>query len=118
MPKYNQDGSIELIIEHPIYGLIPFTASPNDTEEYGMAIYQDAIKGKYGTVEPYVAQPEPTEAELIAQHNKEMEAKRIAAYRNESDPLMFKWQRGEATQQEWLDAVASIKARYPMRELP
>jgi hypothetical protein len=81
-------------------------------------LYEQAKKGKFGTVEPYVAPHEPTEAELIAQHNKEMETKRLAAYRNESDPLLFKWQRGESTQQEWLDAVASIKARYPMRELP
>jgi hypothetical protein len=81
-------------------------------------LYEQAKKGKFGTVAPYVAPPAPNEVELIAQHNKEMEAKRLSAYRNESDPLMFKWQRGEATQQEWLDAVASIKARYPMRELP
>ena len=51
----------------------------------------------------------------ISQHNAEMTLKRQEAYRNISDPLMFKWQRGEVTQQEWLDAVASIKARYPMR---
>ena len=34
------------------------------------------------------------------------------AYREESDPLFFKWQRGEATQQEWLDKVAEIKQRW------
>jgi hypothetical protein len=37
---------------------------------------------------------------------------RADAYRNESDPLFFKWQRNEATEQEWLDKVAEIKARY------
>jgi hypothetical protein len=37
---------------------------------------------------------------------------RLNAYRVESDPLFFKAQRGEATQQEWLDKVAEIKARY------
>jgi hypothetical protein len=36
----------------------------------------------------------------------------LNAYRVESDPLFFKAQRGEATQQEWLDKVAEIKARY------
>ena len=40
-------------------------------------------------------------------------ALRAGAYRNESDPLFFKWQRNEATEQEWLDKVAEIKARYP-----
>lgn len=39
---------------------------------------------------------------------------RQEAYTKESDPLYFKWQRGEATQQQWLDKVAEIKARYPI----
>lgn len=41
------------------------------------------------------------------------EANRKAAYTNESDPLFFKAQRGEATEQEWLDKIAEIKARFP-----
>ena len=38
---------------------------------------------------------------------------RRQAYRAESDAIYFMWQRGEATEQEWLDAVQAIKARYP-----
>lgn len=38
---------------------------------------------------------------------------RAEAYRNESDPLFFKAQRGEATHEEWLDKVNEIKTRYP-----
>ena len=41
---------------------------------------------------------------------------RRTAYRDISDPLFFKAQRGEATEKEWLDAVAAIKARYPKPE--
>ena len=48
--------------------------------------------------------------EEIAQLNKEY---RKEAYRNESDPIFFKWQRGEATQQEWLDKIADILQRFP-----
>ena len=36
-----------------------------------------------------------------------------AAYQAESDPLFFKYQRGEAAEQDWLDKVAEIKARFP-----
>jgi len=43
----------------------------------------------------------------------EAEANRKAAYATEADPLFFRAQRGEATEQEWLDKVAEIKARYP-----
>lgn len=32
------------------------------------------------------------------------------AYIKEADPLYFKWQRGEATEQEWLDKIAEIKS--------
>lgn len=61
-----------------------------------------------------VAQAAP---EVVAQRqaNKtaQTDTQRANAYRTESDPIFFKSQRGEATQQEWLDKVAEIKARYP-----
>ena len=47
------------------------------------------------------------------QINESVKKKRHAAYIAESDPLYFKSQRGEATQQEWLDKIAEIDARYP-----
>jgi hypothetical protein len=43
----------------------------------------------------------------------EAEANRKAAYIAESDPMFFRAQRGEIPEQEWLDKVAEIKARYP-----
>jgi hypothetical protein len=53
--------------------------------------------------------PPPTAAEIAAS----VTAARVAAYRDESDPLFFKAQRGEGTMQEWLAKVEEIKARYP-----
>lgn len=38
---------------------------------------------------------------------------RLQAYRDESDPLYMKWQRGETTQEAWLDKIEEIKARFP-----
>lgn len=38
---------------------------------------------------------------------------RAEAYREESDPLFFGWQRGENTEQEWLDKVEEIRTRFP-----
>ena len=40
-------------------------------------------------------------------------AMRHAAYVAESDPIFFMSQRSEATQQQWLDKIAEIKARWP-----
>ena len=66
-------------------------------------------------------QQKPTEQEVndeIARLTAELPNKiakenRAAAYKLEADPLFFKAQRGEATQQEWLDKVAEIQQRYP-----
>ena len=41
---------------------------------------------------------------------------RQQAYEQEADPLFFKWQRGEATEQEWLGKVQQIRERYPYPE--
>jgi hypothetical protein len=41
------------------------------------------------------------------------EANRKAAYTAEADPLFFRSQRGEIPEQEWLDKIAEIKAKYP-----
>ena len=58
---------------------------------------------------PILVEKKPT-AEQLAE---KAEAMRAAAYREESDPLFFKWQRDEATKDEWLAKVAEIKARFP-----
>lgn len=41
---------------------------------------------------------------------------RLQAYQIEADPLFFKWQAGEGTEQEWKDARAAIVERYPYPE--
>ena len=45
------------------------------------------------------------------------EAARAAAYTKEADPLFFQAQRGKATQQDWLDKIAEIEARFPYPEV-
>lgn len=75
----------------------------------------------YDTLQWLESSAKPTQNELDALwpatqktvHNNGQQAARSNAYRNESDPLFFKWQRGEATEQEWKDAVAAIQAQYP-----
>ena len=45
---------------------------------------------------------------------------RYAAYTapDGSDAVYMKWQRGEATEQDWIDAVAAIRALYPDEPQP
>jgi hypothetical protein len=39
-----------------------------------------------------------------------------AALAAEADPLFFRWQRDEVTKEDWLAAVAAVKARFPKPE--
>lgn len=48
--------------------------------------------------------------------NNSQKMSRELAYKKEADPLNFMYQRGEATQQQWLDKVEEIKLRYPYQE--
>lgn len=72
------------------------------------------------------ASRKPTQAELdalwlqVVYENQvaEVEAARLAAYKKECDPLYFKWQRGDATEAEWLAAVAKVKTANPYPSPP
>jgi hypothetical protein len=71
-------------------------------------------------------EPKPTQAELDAQwpavnyanQCAVVEAARLLAYEQTSDPLYFKWQRGDATELEWREAVAKVKADNPYPPAP
>lgn len=63
----------------------------------------------------------PTKAELQSQWSDIefqvaydlVNAKRQEQYQLVSDPIFMQYQRGEATEQEWLDAVQAIKDANP-----
>lgn len=50
--KYNPDGSINCEIEHPQFGWIPFLATSWDPEPHGVVLYNNAVAGNYGPIEP------------------------------------------------------------------
>ena len=56
--------------------------------------------------------PEELRADITVM-NQQMKLARQESYATEADPLFFKWQRGEVTEQDWLDKIQEIKARYP-----
>jgi hypothetical protein len=49
--RLNFNGTIDMEINHLVYGIIPFTASPDDPEEHGRLLFADA----QATALPYVA---------------------------------------------------------------
>jgi hypothetical protein len=105
-PRFTNPDNTGIILDLDDSGSICLFAEP-----YGdyAQVFSDAISGKFGTVAPYVAPPESTPEELTVI----AEAKRQAAYTQEADPLFFKWQAGEATQEEWLAKREEIRLRYP-----
>jgi hypothetical protein len=63
-PQYNAAGSIDCEINHPVFGWIPFTATPHPSEPLGTEIFQDATLGKLGPIAPYVTPPIPVPASI------------------------------------------------------
>jgi hypothetical protein len=69
----------------------------------------------------FLSDERPTQAQLDALwpqvlveiSNELARRKRSDAFQVEADPLYFAWQRGEATEQDWLDKVAEIRERFP-----
>jgi hypothetical protein len=56
-------------------------------------------------------------AEDIQEINKQLQLDTIKrlkeqAYRTEADPLFFKFQRGEATREEWLAKIEEIRTKF------
>ena len=68
--------------------------------------------------------PKPTQAELDALWpetqttitNQQVNENRRVAYMVESDPIIFKVLRDEATMEEWKAKVTEIKIKYPKPE--
>ena len=90
---------------YPVAPVAPPTHAETEVVEDGG--YSQLADGSW--VQAWTVRP-MNEAELASlAEQKDVQRKR--AYQNEADPLFFKWQRGEATQQQWLDKVAEIRAR-------
>jgi hypothetical protein len=91
----NQIGLYRIQSEAPPEGMI----------ETGRAlVFENGQVIDRPTYEPFV----PTQ--------EDQERNRQAAYTQEADPLFFKWQAGEGTEQEWLAKREEIRTRYPYPE--
>ncbi len=70
-----------------------------------------------------VATPDPSPEEIAAHAEAAYQVAMAdrdqalrAALAVEADPQFFRWQRGEASREDWLSAVADVKARFPKPE--
>lgn len=87
-----------------------------------LAAHRRTAKGAW-VERPVPATVAPSPEALAAAREAEFQAAlagRDAALREalvvEADPLFFQWQRGEVAKEDWLSAVAAVKARFPKPE--
>jgi hypothetical protein len=111
---FTEDGIPDWIGPAPREG-----AEPVDQDLGFLVAHRRTAKGVW-MKRTLLAPPKPTEADLAAQAKAEREdaiAARDVALRaalaEAADPVFFKWQRGESTKDDWLDAVTATKARFP-----
>lgn len=104
-PKYNADGTIDVEVNHPVYGWIPFTASPNDSESHGLLIYQAALAGMYGEIAPYVK----SEAEYISEALNERDVRVAEIDKTATNPILWNALTKEE-QQAFSDKRAALMA--------
>lgn len=103
--SFPSEISLEVLKEFEVFEII-------ETDKPSIDTYQILIEDTPKLINDVWTQvwlvKNKSDEEIIA-HKKNL---RLLDYREESDPLFFKSQRGEITQQEWLDKVAEIKARW------
>lgn len=98
---YNAFGGIDCEINHPKFGWIPFTASPDDSEELGREAHAQIIAGEAGAVAPYVA----------PSTSSEQKASEARAYLASTDwYVVRRSETGEPIPQEVMDKRAAARA--------
>lgn len=94
------------------YGVYPVQPQPAPTVDHTKTIREgspELVNGVWKQV--WVVES------LVAEQINEVVANlRKQAYIEKADPLFFKYQRGDATKEEWLAEVNAIKIQYPYAE--
>jgi hypothetical protein len=104
--SFPENISESLLAEFEVYP-VELTSSPTvdhtSTVREGLPVFEG---GKWKQVWVVEALPASQVNDTVANLRKQ-------AYIEEADPLFFKYQRGDATKEEWLAVVNAIKIRYP-----
>jgi hypothetical protein len=100
-----------------IYGPFDSVQETETTYLCDNTLYQKDIIGPVVISEVPDDYQTPTQiAYETAIYNASQSDLRAVAYPVDSDPIFFQYQRGQKTQQDWLDAVAAVQAEYPYKE--
>ena len=107
--SFPKEPPADLLASYDIYPVTQTSApTPTETQVVQSAGYTQLEDGTWETAWTV---RDMTQAELDSVNQSRAEQRRYA-YQTEADPLFFKWQRGESTQEVWLAKIAEIKTRY------
>ena len=112
---FNKNSDIDMEIEHPSYGWIPYTASKNDVEPMGKVMWDKAFL----SAKPHVPLPEvkvmpsitPRQLWLVAAHiniTKQQVLAHIDSMFNEQEAMLIKIEIEEAISFEYDHPVVSM----------
>jgi hypothetical protein len=118
--------------DNPYNTLFPDIMTPENLVDYGAFVFVESDIPQYDNITHKVVEIDPilegevyvqtwqvlplTEQEksdMIKKLGDEIKEKRRKAYQRYSDPLYFKWKRGDGTEQEYLNKIEAIKAQLP-----
>jgi hypothetical protein len=111
----SQNLTIENVFDTDVY-IDPDVTTYPITEEEKNIINESGSMGFWQYKDGKVVESEFKAEMLKNSFNAGQKINREKAYQLQSDPIFMKWQRQEATQQEWLDKVEEIKLLYPYQE--
>ena len=125
-PIYNASGTIDMEINHPVHGPIPFTASPDDPEEHGRLLFADA----QATAAPYVSPPPDVPSLLaqlsVARKSQEQQGVTLNGIRYAGDPgnrqalqeaIAFMEDAGLTEFASWKDSDDVFHANHPLSDV-
>ena len=128
--KVSDNTVVQVADDQVLFPNTSFAGGPNASflDENGCLpvlawLEHDPATHRLAPVDPYIAADvvltvavvELTQAEIdaaAAEALDALKAQRAEAYRAESDPLFFKWQAGEGTQEAWLTKREEIRTRF------
>lgn len=81
-PRQNENGQIDVELEHATLGWIPYTACPNDNDLESQAIFEALQRGDFGPVEPFV---------LLLEDAQKRKRRQIEAWRKAAEAAGMPW---------------------------
>jgi len=108
--RYNGNGTIDCEIEHPVYGWIPFTASPDDQEELGRRLFSEII----GSGDEIAPCPPKTEEQVAREVRRERDSRLQELDKIVSNPL--RWASYTTEKQNELSEYRQALLDVPQQE--